>query len=93
MVQREHEVFSSDRVSYVLIMLTLVRNSIWKDDNMLWSDTTKKSPSRTRAHSELAVSAIQAGEYKTAIDTLTMATGLAFIFRKLIPISALLMSD
>jgi Flp pilus assembly protein TadD len=60
----------------VLIVLALVRNSIWKDDNMLWSDTIKKSPFRTRAYNELAVSAIRAGEYKTAIDTLNTALRL-----------------
>jgi len=60
----------------VLIILSLLRNALWKDDVALWGDTIKKSPLKARGYNELALSAIQAGDYKTALATLNKALRL-----------------
>jgi tetratricopeptide (TPR) repeat protein len=45
---------------------TLSRNSLWKDDIILWSDIMNKSPLKLRPILSLASSYQKAGDYKTA---------------------------
>lgn len=55
---------------FVLIVLsfsTIKRNTIWRDDYLLWSDTAAKMPNSIKAHNNLGAVYLSKGYYDEAI--------------------------
>lgn len=60
----------------LLIFFTHNRNILWKDDIQLWLDISKKSPDKTRAHSNLGYAYDVKGFYDKAIEEYKKALSL-----------------
>ncbi|MBW1742199.1 MAG: tetratricopeptide repeat protein [Deltaproteobacteria bacterium] len=70
-------------VTTVLIIMILIfsastyrRNSIWRNDLILWQDTVEKSPHKARPRANLATSYIEIEEYDKALAELSHAISL-----------------
>lgn len=48
-------------------LLTVQRNSVWKNDYTLWSDAVNKAPASARAHDNLGLAYIGKGKYELAL--------------------------
>ncbi len=60
----------------ILILLSLMRNSVWKDHYTLWYDAYKKSPDKARVMVNLASSLISKNRFEEAKDILKRAIEL-----------------
>ena len=54
-------------IAIAFSFLTYRRNEVWRDDVRLWEDTAKKSPNKSRVHSNLANALVRAGKIDDAI--------------------------
>jgi tetratricopeptide (TPR) repeat protein len=57
-------------------VLTIVRNSVWKDEISLWEDTLKKSPQKARPHVQLGSSYGERGRHDKALPLFLRAVEL-----------------
>jgi len=73
----KHRVLGMAFILMSLAFATLLRNNLWKDDYTIWSDAAGKNPSSYRAHVEMGIARIRAGEYTGAIPYLKKAISLS----------------
>jgi len=57
----------------VLLVLTVLRNHIWRDEVRLWTDVVAKSPHKLRPQNSLAWAHYKKGQYAEAIDVIQSA--------------------
>ncbi|UCD57967.1 MAG: hypothetical protein JSV16_02310, partial [Candidatus Hydrogenedentota bacterium] len=76
---RHYEPHSRKRRAAIGIMLTavflygtatIVRNTVWRHEFTLWSDAVRKSPNKSRPHTNLARTLVKMGEVQSAIEEL-----------------------
>lgn len=53
-----------------LLMVSVTRNAIWRDDGGIWQDTIRKSPRKARAYNELGLHVLNSGNYAEALSIL-----------------------
>jgi len=61
----------------LLMIATVMRNQVWRDEVRLWTDVVSKSPHKVRAHSSLAWAYFKRGQYDQAIGVINSAITLA----------------
>jgi|GEM_PF-4349968 len=61
-------------ISLLLITATLLRNSVWKDDLILWQDIIRKSPHKIRPYINLAGTLLMRNRLDEALSVLFKAT-------------------
>ncbi len=61
-------------ISLLLIVATLTRNSLWKDDLILWQDIVRKSPHKIRPYINLAGTLLMRQRLDEALSVLFKAT-------------------
>jgi Flp pilus assembly protein TadD len=61
-------------ISLLLIIATLLRNSVWKDDLFLWQDVIKKSPHKIRPYINLAGTLLMRNRLDESLSVLFKAT-------------------
>lgn len=59
-----------------LCLVTLQRNTLYRDDVLLWSDTVQKSPNKGRPHNNLGHAYVQRGDWDRAIEEFRTAARL-----------------
>ena len=70
------------RISLLIIVLaalmvtTVVRNEVWRDDGSIWSDTIEKTPKNARAYNELGIHLSAAGKFADALRVLNLSLAL-----------------
>ena len=73
-------VMASGVISFALICLfcagTVKRNTVWKDNYSLWTDTVEKSPDAALPYSELGIYYLEKGLVDNAIDYFKIAIRL-----------------
>ena len=52
----------------LLMVGTVLRNEVWRDEVRLWSDVVKKSPDKARGYNALAMSYFRRGEYEPGLE-------------------------
>ena len=52
----------------LLMVGTVLRNEVWRDEVRLWSDVIKKSPDKARGYNALAMSYFRLGRYETGLE-------------------------
>ena len=52
----------------LLMVATVLRNEVWRDEVRLWSDVVRKSPDKARGHNALAMSYFRRGEYEPGLE-------------------------
>lgn len=60
----------------VLSILTVNRNTVWKDEVTLWTDVTRKSPNKARGFNELGIAYLNEQQYTNAEVSLKKAIRL-----------------
>lgn len=54
-------------LTVIFLIISLQRNSVWKDDIHLWEDVIKKSPLKPRSYNEAGIAYMEAGQFEKAI--------------------------
>ncbi len=52
----------------VLMVATILRNEVWRDERRLWADVISKSPDKARGYNILAMTHFKSGEYEQALE-------------------------
>lgn len=72
---RRYRLAAAGALLALLAVLTFNRNLVWADELSLWSDVLKKVPDSPRARGNIAVTFMEQGKYREAIDELNAALG------------------
>lgn len=59
-----------------LIIATVIRNEVWRDDGSMWADAIKKTPKKARGYNELGIHLAAAGNHAEALRVLNLSLAL-----------------
>lgn len=64
---------ASTAIVILLVVLTVARNHVWREETRLWADAVEKAPYKARPYNALSMAYFKVGDYQKAVEVSELA--------------------